>query len=61
MAGSIREGIRLYRAKRWELCLAELLQAEPAGSDPEDNADTWGFAIQNSFVTTMHSSTSNRS
>ncbi len=39
MAGSIREGIRLYRAKRWELSLAELLQAEPAGSDPQDNAD----------------------
>ena len=39
MAGSLREGIRLYKAKRWELALAELLQAETGNSDPEENAE----------------------
>ncbi len=39
MAGRLREGIRLFKAKRWELALAELLQAEPASIDGSDNAE----------------------
>lgn len=37
MAGSLREGIRLYRSKRWELALNELLQVDPKNFDEEDN------------------------
>lgn len=37
MAGSLREAIRLYKTKRWDLALAELL--EVGGSDAADNAD----------------------
>lgn len=39
MAGTLREGIRLYKAKRWELALAELLQAETGNSDLGENAE----------------------
>ncbi|MFA6506935.1 MAG: tetratricopeptide repeat protein [Treponemataceae bacterium] len=39
MAGSLKEGIRLYKAKKWELALAELLQAEPEGSAHDENAE----------------------
>lgn len=39
MAGSLREGIRLYRAKRWELALAELLTVDPDTTDPDANTD----------------------
>jgi tetratricopeptide (TPR) repeat protein len=37
MAGSLREGIRLYRSKRWEIALNELLQVDPRNFDEEDN------------------------
>lgn len=39
MPGSLREGIRLYKSKRWELALAELLAAEPEGGDPAENSE----------------------
>ncbi len=39
MAGSLREGIRLYRAKRWELALSELLQVDGTSLDREDVSD----------------------
>jgi tetratricopeptide (TPR) repeat protein len=38
VAGSLREAIRLYRTKRWDLALAELLSVE-GGTDQDDNAD----------------------
>ncbi|HCM26042.1 MAG TPA: hypothetical protein DIC34_05760 [Treponema sp.] len=37
MASRLKEGIRLYRSKRWELALAEFLATE--GADNEENAD----------------------
>ncbi len=39
MAGTLREGVRLYKAKRWEMALAELLQAETGNNDSEENAE----------------------
>lgn len=39
MAGTLREGIRLYKAKRWEFALSELLQVEPDGRDAEENSE----------------------
>jgi len=39
VAGSLREGIRLYRAKRWELSLSELLQVEPDDADLSENSE----------------------
>jgi tetratricopeptide (TPR) repeat protein len=39
MAGSLREGIRLYRTKRWELALSELLQIDAAEMEDDDTAD----------------------
>lgn len=39
MAGTLREGIRLYRSKRWELALAELLQVESDDLEDDENID----------------------
>lgn len=39
MSDPLREGIRLYRAKRWELCLAELLKAEVPPEDTEGQGE----------------------
>jgi len=39
MPGSLREGIRLYRTKRWDLALSELLQIDAADLDADDTAD----------------------
>jgi len=39
MAGSLQTGIRLYRSKRWEMALKELLQVDTTTFDAEDNAE----------------------
>jgi tetratricopeptide (TPR) repeat protein len=39
MAGSLKEGVRLYRTKRWEQALAELLQVESPPDDAEAAAE----------------------
>lgn len=39
MPGSFREGIRLYKSKRWEAALNELLQVDSSGFDTEENAE----------------------
>ncbi len=39
MAGSLREGIRLYKTKRWELALNELLQVDADQAEGEDGID----------------------
>ena len=39
MAGSLQEGIRLYRMKRWELALQELLKVDAGKFDPEDDSE----------------------
>jgi len=38
-SGSLNEGIRLYRLKRWDLALAELLSVKTDRSSPEDNIE----------------------
>ena len=37
--GALSEGIRLYRLKRWELALAELLRVKTDRFSPEDNIE----------------------
>jgi tetratricopeptide (TPR) repeat protein len=37
--GSLSEGIRLYRLKRWELALAELLSVDSEHLSPDENAE----------------------
>jgi tetratricopeptide (TPR) repeat protein len=37
--GSLQEGIRLYRLKRWEIALQELLQVNADKFEPEENAE----------------------
>jgi len=37
--GSLNEGIRLYRLKRWDLALAELLSVNTERSSPEENGE----------------------
>jgi tetratricopeptide (TPR) repeat protein len=37
--GSIKEGIRLYRLKRWDMALAELLEVDAESVSPEDNGE----------------------
>ncbi|GAB1481306.1 tetratricopeptide repeat protein [Treponema sp.] len=39
MAGSLREGVRLYRSKRYDIALGELLQVDSSLSDDDDNAE----------------------
>ena len=39
MAASLQEGIRLYRMKRWELALEELLRVDGNSVDTEDNSE----------------------
>lgn len=39
MAGSLREGTRLYRARKWEMALAEFLQVDSDGPDSEENVE----------------------
>ena len=39
MTGSLQEGIRLYRIKRWEFALQELLKVEVEKLDAEDNVE----------------------
>jgi tetratricopeptide (TPR) repeat protein len=39
MAGSLQEGIRLFRLKRWDLAIAELLQVSTDRFSPEQNAE----------------------
>ena len=39
MAGTLQEGIRLYRLKRWELSLKELMQVDTEKFDTEENAE----------------------
>jgi tetratricopeptide (TPR) repeat protein len=39
MAGTLQEGIRLYRLKRWDLAIAELLQVSTSKFSPEQNAE----------------------
>ena len=36
---SLKEGIRLYRLKRWELALAELLGVDTSNFSPEENTE----------------------
>lgn len=38
-AGSLNEGIRLYKLKRWELALAELLSVDSSRLTPGENAE----------------------
>jgi tetratricopeptide (TPR) repeat protein len=38
-SGVLQEGIRLYRLKRWDLALAELLQVSADKFTPEENAE----------------------
>jgi tetratricopeptide (TPR) repeat protein len=37
--GSLSEGIRLYRLKRWDLALAELLSVNPEHFSPDENGE----------------------
>ena len=37
--GALNEGIRLYRLKRWDIALAELLKVNTDHFSPEDNAE----------------------
>ena len=39
MAGTLQEGIRLYRLKRWDLSLRELLHVDTEKFDSEENAE----------------------
>lgn len=39
LAGSLQEGIRLFRLKRWDLAIAELLQVDTGRFSPEQNAE----------------------
>ena len=39
MAGTIQEGIRLYRLKRWDTALQELLKVSTDKSKPEENIE----------------------
>jgi len=39
MADSLREGIRLFKAKRWDLSLAELLKADIGSDDAEGQSE----------------------
>jgi tetratricopeptide (TPR) repeat protein len=39
MAGNLQEGIRLYRMKRWELALQELLNIKTDKTDSEDTTE----------------------
>jgi len=39
MAGTLQEGIRLYRLKRWDQALKELLSIETAKFKPEENSE----------------------
>jgi tetratricopeptide (TPR) repeat protein len=39
MAASLQEGIRLYRLKRWEIALQQLLEVDTQEFDSEDNAE----------------------
>ncbi|MDR0450947.1 MAG: tetratricopeptide repeat protein [Treponema sp.] len=37
--GRLEEGIRLFRLRRWDLALKELLRIDPVNSDPEENRE----------------------
>ncbi|MDR1566307.1 MAG: tetratricopeptide repeat protein [Treponema sp.] len=37
--GSLQEGVRLYRLKRWDLALQELMKVNPDKFNPEENAE----------------------
>ena len=39
MPGSLAAGIRLYRSKRWDVALKELLQVDTSNFDSEENTD----------------------
>lgn len=39
MSGNFKEGIRLYKSKRWDAALNELLQVDSSGFDTEENAE----------------------
>jgi tetratricopeptide (TPR) repeat protein len=39
MAGNLQEGIRLFRLKRWDLSIAELLQVSTNNFSPEQNVE----------------------
>lgn len=39
MAGTLQEGIRLFRLKRWDLAIAELLQVNVDRYSPEQNSE----------------------
>ncbi len=39
MAGTLQEGIRLFRLKRWDLAIAELLQVDTGRFSPEQNSE----------------------
>jgi tetratricopeptide (TPR) repeat protein len=39
MAGTLQEGIRLFRLKRWDLAVAEFLQVDADRFSPEQNAE----------------------